>query len=109
MGLCGMGSTFPRRGDGRGEVKGDAVRDLGARGNPPRGTGKPDWATGLDPVCEGEESGVAERAICHGAGEERRMTVCRTGGCEASAMEELRCRQRTSSTAFSRAEPARDD
>lgn len=42
-----------------------------------------------------------DRAICQGAGEERRIMVGRGGGGEESGTVRLRCRQRTSNTAFS--------
>lgn len=62
-----------RRGEGRGEVKGEAVEDLALvkAGAIP----KPGGRAGLAPVIVGEATGVTPRGICQGAGEGRRMTV----------------------------------
>jgi len=85
LGLCGMaGLENAKRGDGRGDVKGDAVDDM-ARLN--------DWgmnpggARGLTPSRGEEEIGVPlPLGICHGAGEGRRRTVWRMGGGDVAAL-----------------------
>jgi hypothetical protein len=60
-----------RRGDGRGEVKGDAVEDF-ARVKPGGAMPKP----GGGCIVLGEWlTGVGTRFACHGAGEGRRITV----------------------------------
>lgn len=57
-------------------MKGDAaVEERGPRGNDPREAGSHDGPAGLVPVFPGDERGVEERPICHGAGDERRITV----------------------------------
>ena len=92
------------RGEGRGEVKGDAVEDF-ARLN--------DWginpggARGLAPRRGEEETGVVPpREIGQGAGEARRKTVWRIGGGEVVLDMPPRYRHKTSRTAFSRELPA---
>ncbi len=56
-------------------MNGEAVNDRGARGKPERAMGKPCVVAGLVPGLDGDDSGVEERGICQGAGEERRITV----------------------------------
>ena len=74
-------------GEGRGEVKGEAVEDFVLLKD--CGT-KPGGASGLTPRRGEEEIGVAPRGICQGAGEGRRKTVCRIGGGEAAFDEPSR-------------------
>ena len=66
-------------GEGRGEVKGDAVEDF-ALDNAGGMTAKPCDEAGLAPVKEGEPKGVVALGICHGAGEPRRKKALRLGG-----------------------------
>lgn len=91
------------RGEGRGEVKGDAVDDF-AREKPGGATPKPGGG-----AMRGEElEGVGARATCQGAGDDRRMIVWRTGGGEADELLAPRKRQSESNTASSRALPVSD-
>ena len=69
-----MGCARVSRGDGRGEVNGDTVEESGGRENAPRELCTHEVLPGLVPRFEGD-SGVVERAICHGAGDDRRITV----------------------------------
>lgn len=55
-------------------MNGDTVDERGARGKP-RELWNQDEPPGLVPRLEGGDKGVEERAICHGAGEVRRITV----------------------------------
>jgi hypothetical protein len=103
LGLWGIaGLEKASLGDGRGEVKGEAVddfvlvKDCGIN---------PGGASGLTPRRGEDEIGVAPRDICQGAGDGRRKTVCRKDGGEVAFEEESRYRQRTSKTAFSREFP----
>jgi hypothetical protein len=89
-------------GEGRGEVKGDAVEDFVRLKD---GGINPGGASGLTPRRGEEEFGVARRGIGQGAGEGRRKTVCRIGGGEAAFDEPSRYLHNTSKTAFSREGP----
>jgi len=107
LGLCGIGLAKARRGEGRGDVKGEAVKDLAlvkAGGAMP----KPGGGAGLTPVIVGEAKGVPARGICQGAGEDRRMTVCRRGGGEVEGAVESRKRHRAFSIASSRSAPVNE-
>lgn len=84
-----MGCANASRGDGRGDVNGDAVEDRGPRERTGRARWKLEMPAGLVPVIEGDDMGVAERATCHGAGDDRRMMVCRVGG-DALGLDWLR-------------------
>lgn len=91
-----------RRGEGRGEVKGepwiDLVREKDCGINP--------WgARGLTPRRGDEDTGVPTRGICHGAGDGRRRFVCRIAGGELAFAALSRYRHNTSSTAFSKIVP----
>ena len=105
LGLWGMaGLEKASLGEGRGEVKGEAVDDLAllkSRGINPGG------ARGLTPRRGDDDTGVPAppRGICHGAGDGRRRTVCRTGGGEAGLVDDSRYLHSTSKTAFSIALP----
>lgn len=91
------------RGEGRGEVNGEAVEDF-ARLND-CGT-YPGGASGLAPSRGDDDTGVVPpRGIGQGAGEARRRTVCRMGGGEVVLVVPPRYRHRTSRTAFSRELP----
>jgi hypothetical protein len=105
LGLCGItGLEKASRGEGRGEVKGEAVEDF-ARLND-CGT-KPGGASGLAPRRGDEDTGVVPPlGIGQGAGEGRRKTVCRKGGGEVVLDMPPRYRHKTSRTAFSRELPA---
>lgn len=96
-----MGWARASLGDGRGDVNGDTVEDKGARGRPLREFCNHDVLPGLVPRFEWGDNGVDDRAICQGAGDERRITVGRAGGGEESGTVRFRCRQRISRTAFS--------
>lgn len=92
------------RGDGRGEVNGDAVDDfvrLKFCGMNPGG------ASGLTPSRGEEDIGVEPRGICQGAGDALRKTVCRMGGGEVAVVVLSRYRHNTSKTALSREEPTK--
>ena len=91
-------------GEGRGDVNGEAVDDLAllkSRGINPGG------ARGLTPRRGEDDTGVPAppRGICHGAGDGRRRTVCRTGGGEVGFVEDSRYLHNTSRTALSIALP----
>lgn len=91
-------------GEGRGEVKGEAVEDLAllkSRGINPGG------ARGLTPSRGDDDTGVFEspRGICHGAGEDLRMIVCRIGGGEPGFVVDSRNRHKISKMADSRPFP----
>lgn len=93
-----------RRGEGLGEEKGEAVEDLvrlKAGGGPPKPGGVAREALGMRG--DGEDEGC----ICHGAGEELRMSRVRTVGGEVPPDVASRWRQRMASTAASRALPER--
>jgi hypothetical protein len=105
LGLWGMtGLENARRGDGRGDVKGEAVEDfalLKACGTNPGG------ARGLAPRRGEDDIGVVPpRGIGQGAGEARRKTVWRIGGGEVVLEVPPRYRHKISRTAFSRELPA---
>ena len=91
------------RGEGRGDVKGEAVEDFVLLKD--CGT-KPGGASGLTPRRGEEEIGVAPRGICHEAGEGLRKTVCRIGGGEAAFDDPSRYLHNASNTAFSSEFPA---
>jgi hypothetical protein len=103
LGLWGIaGLEKASLGEGRGDVKGEAVEDfvlVKACGMNPGG------ASGLTPRRGEDEIGVAPRGICQGAGDGRRKTVCRKDDGEVAFDEASRYRQRTSKTAFSREFP----
>jgi hypothetical protein len=91
------------RGDGRGEVKGEAVEDIVLLKD--CGT-NPGGARGLAARRGEEEMEVAPpRGIGQGAGEGRRKIVCRMGAGEFAFDEASRYLHRTSKTAFSRELP----
>lgn len=100
------GVAKAKRGEGRGEPKGEAVEDLvrlKAGGAGP----KPGGGCMVALTVRGE--GAAERcaaAVCQGAGDGRLMTVVRMGGEVEPEVASL-WRQRTRSTASSRALPER--
>ena len=71
-----MGLANASRGEGRGEVKGDAMEDL-ARVKAGGAFPKLEAGAELTPVRGGDPRGVEVRDDCHGAGEHLRMTVCR--------------------------------
>lgn len=72
LGLCGMwGLEKARRGDGRGEVNGEAFEDL-AREKPGGSVPKPGGGCTVRGDCE---TGVGTRFACQGAGDGRRMMV----------------------------------
>lgn len=100
-----VGLEKASRGDGRGEVKGEAVEDFALLKD--CGT-KPGGARGLAPK-RGEddiETAAPPLGICHGAGDGRRKTVWRMGGGGDVALEvPSRYRHRTSRTAFSKGPP----
>src|ERR1700761_6679164 len=100
-----VGLEKASRGEGRGEVNGDAVEDFVLLKD---GGINPGGASGLTPRRGEEEIGVAPRGICQGAGEGRRKTVCRIGGGDA-AFDELSSRylHSISKTPFSRDVPTR--
>ena len=99
LGLWGIaGLEKASLGEGRGEVKGEAVEDLFLLKDD--GT-KPGGASGLTPRRGEDEIGVAPRGICHGAGEGRRKTVCRIGGGEVALDEPSRYLHNASRIAFS--------
>lgn len=83
LGLCGIcGLEKARRGDGRGDVNGEAVEDF-ARVK--AGGAMPKPGGGL--MVRGELlTGVGALLACQGAGEGRRITVWRLGG---GLLEEL--------------------
>ena len=89
-------------------MKGETVEESGALGKFPREPGIQEVLPGLVPRLDAGDMGVDERAICHGAGDERRITVCRGGGGEASGIVRLRWRQRISRTALSSGAPDND-
>jgi len=94
-------------GEGRGDVKGEAVDDI-ARVND-CGT-NPGGARGLTPRRGEDDTGVPllPRGIGHGAGDAaRRRTVCRIGGGELGFVEDSRYRHNTSRTALSRDLPTK--
>lgn len=108
LGLCGIaGLEKASLGEGRGEVKGEAVDDfalLKEDGINPGG------ARGLTPSRGEDETGVPElpRGIGHGAGDAaRRKTVCRIGGGELGFVVNSRYLHSTSKTALSREVPTR--
>jgi hypothetical protein len=78
LGLWGMaGLEKASRGDGRGEVKGDAVDDFPLLND----GGMPDEAREVTPSRGEDEAGDAlPRGICHGAGDGLLRTVWRKGG-----------------------------
>jgi len=88
------------RGEGRGDVKGEAADDFARLPSP--GGKKPGGAKGETPSLGEEDTGVLTRGICHGAGEGRRMVIWRMGGGEDVPAVPSRNFQRTSSTALSR-------
>lgn len=99
-----MGLENASRGEGRGEVKGEAVEDLvliKAGGATP----KPGGGAGLDVTPGDEAEGVDERCSCHGAGEGRRTTVWRIGTGEEEGPFDSRNRQSASSMVSSRIVP----
>ena len=98
-----MGLVKARRGEGRGDVKGEAVEDFALarlEGKP-----KPCDEAGLAPVSEGEARGVVALGICHGAGEALRLTAWRAGGDGTGGFLVSLCRQRAPRTASSSARP----
>jgi hypothetical protein len=99
-----MGCARASLGEGRGEVNGETVEESGGRANAPRELCTHEVLPGLVPRFEWGDNGVDDRAICHGAGDERRITVCRGGGDESGWLR-FRCRQRMSNTAFSKDGP----
>jgi hypothetical protein len=99
-----MGCARASRGDGRGDANGEGADDF-CRVKLGREE-KPGGAEGLLDI-GGEERGVPARAICHGAGEDFRITVCRDGASPAPGLEAFRCLHRASRMVFSRADPSR--
>ena len=101
LGLCGIaGLENASLGEGRGDVKGEAVEDLFLAKDCET---NPGGARGLTPSRGEDDNGVAAppRGICHGAGEGRRKTVCRKGGGEVELVPASRYLHKTSRTAFS--------
>ncbi len=94
------GVAKARRGDGRGDPKGDAVDDLARL--KVDGT-KPGGARGLTPRRGEPESGVPEPR--HEAGDGLRRMVCRMGGGDVAVPPPSRYRHSASKMAFSRAWP----
>ncbi len=78
-----MGLVKANRGDGRGDVKGDAVEDFWRE--KAAGVTKLCVEAGLAPAREGDASGVEARGICHGAGEPRLIRWAFRAGGEAAA------------------------
>jgi hypothetical protein len=95
------GVTNANLGEARGDANGEAVDDL------LRNMAEDDGVR----VARRGEAGVGVRAICHGAGEARRMTVWREGGLAnaPSCVLEERNFQSASRTVFSSSFPARAD
>lgn len=91
-----------RRGDARGEEKGDAVDDF-ARLNED-GT-KPGGASGLTPSRGDPDRGVPE--LRHDAGDGRRRMLCRIGGGDVEVPPPSRYLHRASRIALSREVPVR--
>ena len=78
LGLWGIaGLEKASRGDGRGEVKGDAVDDFPLL----KDGGMPEETREVTPSRGEDEAGdEVPREICHGAGDGLLRTVCRKGG-----------------------------
>ena len=99
-----MGCARARRGEGRGDANGDGIDDF-CREKLGLEAGKPDNGAGLEDA-GGEPTGVGTLFTCHGAGDDLRMIVCRSGASVASPPF-LR-RQRTERMVFSSATPLRE-
>lgn len=89
-------------------MNGEAVEESGGRESAPRELCIHEVLPGLVPRFEWGDIGVDDRAICHGAGDDLRITVCRGGGGDESGSVRLRWRQRMSNTAFSNDDPERE-
>lgn len=99
------GLEKPIRGEGRGDVKGEAPVVFARLPNP--GGMKPGGAKGETPSLGEEDKGVFPRGICHEAGDGRRIIIWRIGGGEDVPAPPSRNFHKTSSIALSRDCPVR--